>query len=114
MVIDYGRDRWDRTTPYAPPPIWPWTTEGQLVPNDPAIPQGERERLKVEIAEFREILTRAREWDAAHNLADCESDDKIAKIRQVAEELGILDEVNGVLTDVLAVPEAKKRKRKGK
>lgn len=42
-----------------------------------------------EIAEFRKLLERAREYDRKHNQPDCELEEKRMKIRELATTLGV-------------------------
>lgn len=51
-----------------------------------------------EVAEFRRLLDRAREYDARNNEPDCEVEDKKRRLLDLARELGIESEVAEVLT----------------
>lgn len=74
MIFDHYHDKWQRQTiPPAIPSI-PWT---------PAFPTPE------EIAEFRELLERAREYDREHDQPDCETAEKRERLKALADELGI-------------------------
>lgn len=42
-----------------------------------------------EIAEFRRLLKRAREYDRRNNEPDCELEEKKARLRDLAKELGV-------------------------
>lgn len=42
-----------------------------------------------EIAEFRKLLERAREYDKRNNEPDCELESKKARVRKLAEDLGV-------------------------
>lgn len=72
MVMDHKRDEWDRRYPqwtrFEPPPDAP---------------------TKEEIAEFRRLLERARDYDRKNNEPDCEMEEKRAKLRKLAKELGV-------------------------
>lgn len=42
-----------------------------------------------EIAEFKKLLERAREYDKRNNQPDCELEEKKNKVRELAEQLGV-------------------------
>lgn len=90
-AMDDWRDRWaprlpePYTYPFMPP---------QTIPADP-IPRVTPE----EIAEFREILKRAREWDKAHGLPDCETESKKIELLKLAKELGVEEQIKKVLEE---------------
>lgn len=78
MVVDHYHDKWTKPFEYTPPGP-PWLGAPTVYPNiTPA-----------EIAEFRELLRKAREYDKKHNEPACESDEKKARLRKLADELGV-------------------------
>jgi len=77
MVIDHYRERWEPIQPQ-PQPYWPWI----IVPQPPAI-------APEEVAEFRRLLERAREYDKRHAEPDCELEEKKAALKAIAEKLGV-------------------------
>lgn len=77
MVMDHYREKWE---PYVQPHIVPspfvqW----------PPVPQISAE----EIAEFRKLLERAREYDKRNHEPDCEIDEKRQAILKIAKQLGV-------------------------
>lgn len=83
MVMDHYRERWEPLTypvllPLMPPPQPPW----QVTISRPSI-------TAEEIAEFRRLLERAREYDKRHGEPDCELDEKKQALLAIAAKLGI-------------------------
>jgi hypothetical protein len=83
MVVDHYYDdwfqrRWTTTVPdfeirpVVVPAALPWQVPTQA-----------------EIDEFRKLLDRAREYEKRNNEPDCELEEKKARVRKLAEELGI-------------------------
>ena len=72
MIMDHYYDKWQQI-----PPIWPASPIIQ-----PAI-------SPEEVAEFKKLLERAREYDRKHNQPDCELAEKKAKVKDLAEKLGV-------------------------
>lgn len=101
MVTDHYRDEWQkRVIPLTPggitgiPNSIPWQigTQGQFIPH--AVPGITAE----EIAEFRRLLARAREYDARNNEPSCEMKEKQDALIAVAKALGVkitIEELNG-------------------
>ena len=73
MVMDHYWDRWYPRV--IDPPIYTYTPV-------PAITQEE-------VDEFRRLLERAREYDKRNNEPDCELDSKKAKVKDLADKLGV-------------------------
>lgn len=88
MVTDHFLDKWkDRQPlPFYPQPLLPILPEKAVddifPPRVPAI-------TPEEIAEFRKLLERAREYDAKHNEPDCELEEKKTQLQNLAKELGV-------------------------
>jgi hypothetical protein len=83
MVMDHYTEKWEQQKPRTS-----WTPMGPpTIVTSPAISPDE-------IKEFRELLDRAREYDKRNNQPDCELESKKQRIRQLAEELGIADQIN--------------------
>lgn len=84
MVMDHKWDEWNRRypTPTAPPVVPPWIT-----PFAPPViaPMPTQE----EIAEFRRLLERAREYDKRNGEPDCELQEKRDRLKKLADELGV-------------------------
>ncbi|NIM21891.1 MAG: hypothetical protein GTN64_05655 [Candidatus Latescibacteria bacterium] len=79
MILDHYRDKWN---PLVPQPI-------TAPPTSPPIPASEPPITDGEIREFRRLLERAREYDRGHNQPDCETEEKKAEIKALAQKLGI-------------------------
>lgn len=74
MIMDHYGDRWERRVrPIVPPEITYW----------PPVISPE------EVAEFRELLERAREYDKKNNEPDCELRTKRDRLQKLADELGV-------------------------
>lgn len=86
MVIDHQHDMWkDRlvpTTPYTLPIEWNGSGTVSTITVEPPITQRE-------IREFRELLRRAREYDAKHNQPDCEMAEKKERLKALLEQLQV-------------------------
>lgn len=74
MVMDHYREKW---MPYIQPaqPFMPF-------PTAPAISEAE-------VAEFRRLLERAREYDKRNHEPECEMDEKRQAILAIAKHLGV-------------------------
>ncbi len=58
----------------------------------PAVSREEFDRLRREILEVKELLRKAKEYDEQTGQKDCESEEKISKLRRIikfAESLGV-------------------------
>ncbi len=71
MIMDHYRDRWTQQ----PIQDFPFVVQPSISPE--------------EVAEFRRLLERAREYDKRHNEPDCELDEKKRALLAIAETLGI-------------------------
>lgn len=78
MVMDHYRDRW------TPQPPWPDANPLPYVQPVFFPPQITPE----EIAEFKRLLDRAREYDKRHNEPNCELNSKKDAIRKLAQDAG--------------------------
>lgn len=76
MVMNHYHNKWHRPPYYPPEPRVPGVPF--VSPITPA-----------EIAEFRSLLRKAREYDAKHHEPDCELDEKQQKILELANALGV-------------------------
>ena len=77
MIMDHYTEKWQQV-PYWPPP----QPSPVLQIISPQISQEE-------IAEFRRLLERAREYDKRMNVPDCELDSKKQTLVQLAKQLGV-------------------------
>ncbi len=93
MIYEHYRDRWQPLVPWYPQP---WQPE-PVTPMSPADFQKALEVFKpaapaitpAEVAEFRKLLERAREYDKRMNQPDCELDAKREILKQLAAALGL-------------------------
>lgn len=76
MIQEHYTDKWNN------PPGWTGTGT-QTIQFVPAVPSAE------EVAEFRKLLTRAREYDKKYSQPDCELEAKKELLRTMAEKWGI-------------------------
>jgi hypothetical protein len=86
MVMDHQWDEWNRRypRPFQPPVINPFAPLPIPAPV-PVLPPPTPE----EIAEFRRLLERAREYDRRNNEPDCELAEKRQRLKDLAKELGV-------------------------
>ena len=80
MIFDHFHDKW--APRIIPVPTWPPTYIPIPVPSAPLVSPDE-------IAEFRKLLDRAREYDRKTNQPDCELDKKRKKLKRLAKDLGV-------------------------
>lgn len=78
MVMDHYWDKWKHLQPINPYPVMPYI-----------IPQPQPVITPEELAEFKRLLDRAREYDKKHNEPDCELAEKKTKIEELADSLGV-------------------------
>ena len=79
MIFDHYHDKWKKYMPYTPSLPLPYVFE----------PYTSSPITYEEIAEFRKLLERAREYDKKNNQPDCELEEKRNKLKKLAEELGV-------------------------
>lgn len=86
-------DRYPNLPPASPSiPGYPYTP----FPNINHVSRQEFDQLKAEMAELKKLLLAAKEYDAKTGQPDCETDEKIALIKKIAEMVGVnMDEVFG-------------------
>lgn len=96
-VVSYIADEWNKTIPeihpWVPNPNTPW-----VEPNPPT--RKEFDDLKREFKKLKKDLKKAKQQDIDEGNADCEMEEKIAFIKNLAKYLGVdLEElfVNGDL-----------------
>ena len=108
FVGDYYKDKWPWIEPYINPdkqPIpFPYKfpdppEKPKEIPDitdwfKPQVSREEFDKLKKEVEEMKELLKRAKEYDEKNNEPDCEIEDKMRILREVARLVGIdLDDV---------------------
>ncbi len=89
MIVDHYWDKWH---PYRPEP--PYRLPSWPDPNPlPQYPLPHQVPSKLpspeEIAEFHELLRKAREYDKRNNEPPCESEEKKKRLKDLADELGV-------------------------
>ena len=90
MIGDFYGDQF-RQKPWFPQGPQPW------VVNHPSeISRAEFDELKRQVAEMKELLKRAKDYDERNGEPECEIDEKMDVLRKVAKLVGIdLDDVIG-------------------
>ena len=96
-VVSNIGDAWGRTAPDRWPTIFPTPyVPGTATGIQPPPTRAEFDALKAEIEALKDLLLAAKEYDERTGQPDCETDDKVALIKAVAEAVGVdLDEVLG-------------------
>lgn len=90
VVTDYAGQRWDKQ-------FQGW--QG-WVDTSPPITRAEFAALKAEVQELRDLLKASIKFDEATGQPHCEADDKVAKLRKMAEIVGVdMDDVLGRMKD---------------
>jgi hypothetical protein len=83
MIMDHYGDKWQPLVPPATYPVSvPWPV---VLPATAPVPLVSPE----EVAEFRRLLERAREYDRRNNEPDCELAEKRERVKDLARQLGI-------------------------
>lgn len=106
MITDHFRDKWQPqvpspfTVPYNPNSI-PWHPLAPQLPMDleelnkllqpkPALPTADEiAAFRKDMAEFKLLLERAREYDARNNEPNCELESKKAALKAIADHFGV-------------------------
>ena len=78
---DMWRDNWLNKQPYIAP------SYPQVFPTGPT--QNEFNDLKKEVEALRKLLEAAKQYDQETGRPDCEMDDKVALIKEVAKVVGV-------------------------
>lgn len=93
MVSDHYLDKWTDRDPNRVQWPLPYHPELGAIPQ-PQVSVGEFNKLKEEVKELKALLIRAKKYDEDNNEPECELDDKIAKLKKIADLVGIsLDDV---------------------
>ena len=109
MIMDHYDHKWRPYYPGAPidPEPWkrPWERPYEPVPPLPPIPKPQVtpediEDIRRDLEEMKKLIKRAKKYDRENNEPDCESDDKIERLRKIADAVGIdFDEIIKELRD---------------
>ena len=84
MIMDHYDNVWGRRTS-TDPFVKPYEVPNQLLFTPVVAPLVTSQ----EIQEFKELLARAREYDAKNHEPECELESKKLKLRELAKELGV-------------------------
>lgn len=102
MVGDFYTDKWQKPyTPFSPPPVqWPTLIPSEGIKTMPVttspVTREEFEQLRKDVADMKELLIRAKKYDEDNGEKDCEMDEKVALLKQMAKLVGVdLSEVFG-------------------
>lgn len=82
MIMDHYNEKW-KQYPQPSVPVYPF-----VIPTIP-FPQLVPSITPEEIAEFRKLLERAREYDKQNGEPACELDEKKEALKKLAKELGV-------------------------
>ena len=101
-AVSYVGDYWKRDFPDRHPgwyepynPLNPYKTLPDITP-PPQVTKKEFDALKKEMEELKKMLLAAKKFDEATGQPDCEMDEKVALIKQVAKHVGVdMNEVFG-------------------
>lgn len=66
---------------------WPSINVGTTIPTD--VTRGEFEALKKEVLELKELLKAAKKFDENTGQPNCEMDDKVRLIKEIAQLVGV-------------------------
>jgi len=97
MTGDYFGDRWKPWGPFIPPTPYipaPTTNPSPFIFPSTGPTQKDFDDLKREVELLRELLKKSKEYDEKNGEKDCEIDQKMEFLKQVAKLVGVdLDEV---------------------
>lgn len=79
MVADHFADKWRRQYPFI-------NTNPITVPE---VSRVEFEALRKEVSEIKDLLVKAKDYDAKHGEPDCEMDEKVELLRKIAKLVGV-------------------------
>lgn len=94
MVGDHYNDKWKDFFPFIPQPNQPNINPFDQKFKLPEISREEFNQLKREVEDLKKLLERAKAYDKANNEPNCEIEDKMKFLKEVAKLVGVdLDEV---------------------
>lgn len=79
-------DGWRDQLPYRYPQTFP---KPSTIVTVPEISRTEFDALKREVKELKELLKAAKKFDAATGQPDCEMEEKVALLKQIAKLVGV-------------------------
>lgn len=83
MVGDFYGQKWQPYVVPQPPSV---INPAPVVVN---VPPADYEQLKRDVADMKELLTRAKKYDEEHGEPECEKQEKIATLRAIAKLVGV-------------------------
>jgi hypothetical protein len=87
MIGDHYREKF--TQPQQWPGIQPYLQPNQTFVLPPPITREEFDSLKKEVAEMQVLLRRAKLYDEQNGEPGCEMEEKMARLRRLAELVGV-------------------------
>lgn len=91
MIGQHYDDMWKKQPWYPQPGLGGGVS---TITIGPAVTRAEFDDLRRQVAEMKELLKRAKKYDEDNGEPDCEIDDKMERLRQIATIVGInLDDV---------------------
>ncbi len=94
MVGDFYRDKWNDRPWFPSVPAVPFPNSQTVIHMPSQIAREEFDELKREVADMKELLKRAKEYDERTGQPDCEMDEKMDLLRKVAKLVGVdIDDV---------------------
>lgn len=89
FVGDHYRDKWNPLQPYlVPQPLSPTITTGNASYSFSPT-RAEFDQLKKEVEDMKSLLVKAKEYDEKNNEPNCEIEEKMEFLRQVAKLVGV-------------------------
>lgn len=93
MIGDHFDDKWKDLKPFIPYQQ-DWNKNIQPINYHQKVSREEFEALKKEVEEMKALLKRAKEYDEKNNEPNCEIEEKMKFLREVAKLVGVdLDEI---------------------
>lgn len=89
FIGDHYGDKWEKYKDYTP-----FNSPNPLPFTFPQVSKEEFDNLKKEVEEMKELLRKAKIYDEKNNEPNCEIEDKMKLLREIAKLVGIdLDDV---------------------
>jgi hypothetical protein len=95
MISDHYQDKWNPGNPYPYNPFHPSPTTAPSKTDltnfiiNPKITRSEFDALKKEVEEMKQLLIKAKIYDEKNNEPNCEMENKIEFLKQVAAFVGV-------------------------
>ena len=83
FIGNHYRDKWEPFQPYVP------AAAGTTYTLQAGVSQEDFDKLKKEVLEMKELLRKAKIYDEKNNEPNCEIEDKMEFLRQVAKLVGV-------------------------